>query len=60
MLTKIKVLESLNEMPETFALDELIDKLILLQKVDKGLEESAKGVITPDNELDTKMKKWLD
>ena len=45
MLTKEKVINSLNELPDTFSMDELIDKLMLLQKIEAGLEQSKKGEV---------------
>jgi len=32
-------------MPEKFSIDELMDKLILLQKIGKGLEQSKKDEV---------------
>ena len=40
MITKDQVLNSLKEMPTQFSIDELMDKLILLQKIEIGLEQS--------------------
>jgi len=37
MLTKEKVIQSLQNMPDQFFIDELIDKLLLLQKIETGL-----------------------
>ena len=45
MLTKDKVISSLNDLPDTFSMDELIDKLMLLQKIETGLEQSEKGEV---------------
>lgn len=59
MLTKDKVYKSLDDLPEEFSLDELLDKLILLQKIETGLEQSDSGQIIPDDELDSKLEKWL-
>ena len=59
MLTKDKVYKSLDDLPEKFSLDELLDKLILLQKIETGLEQSDDGQIIADEELDSKLEKWL-
>jgi hypothetical protein len=42
MLTKEQVINSLKEMPDKFSIDDLMDKLILLQKIEIGLEQSKK------------------
>jgi hypothetical protein len=51
MLTKEKVMNSLQNMPGTFSIDELIDKLILLLKIETGLEQSKKSEVLPAKEV---------
>ncbi len=34
MLTKEQVIQSFNDLPEKFTLDELIDKMVLLEKIE--------------------------
>lgn len=60
MLTKTQVLENIKDLPDKFSIEELMDKIILLQKIEIGLEQSKNDQITPDNQLDEKLKKWLD
>ncbi|MGY6743258.1 MAG: hypothetical protein ACXIUQ_11020 [Cecembia sp.] len=43
MITKEKVLETLKTMPNEFSIDDLMDKLILLNKVQVGMEQAKKG-----------------
>ena len=45
MITKDQVISSLKDMPDQFSIDELMDKLILLQKIEKGLEQSKAGEV---------------
>ena len=59
MLTKEKVLESIKHLPDHFSVDEIIDRIILLDKIEIGMEQSAKGLVTPDEELDKKLPEWL-
>ena len=40
MLTKDNVLKTISKFPESFSLDELIDKLIFMDKVERGLDQS--------------------
>ncbi len=40
MLTKKKFIKSMKDLPETFSVDEIIDLVILLQKIEIGLEQS--------------------
>jgi hypothetical protein len=59
MLTKDKVYKSLEDLPDKFSLDELLDKLILLQKIETGLEQSDSGQTISDDDLERKLGKWL-
>lgn len=58
MLTKNQVINSLKEMPEEFSIDELMDKLILLQKIENGLTQSKSNTIYSTNEAKELLKKW--
>ena len=59
MLTKEKVLKTINDLPDTFSADEVIERIILLQKIEKGLEQSAKGQTHSTATAKKKLKKWL-
>jgi hypothetical protein len=41
MLNKNKVLRTLENLPETFSIEEIIDHLVLLQKIELGLEQAT-------------------
>ncbi len=45
MITKEKVIDSLKNMPDRFSIDELIDRLLFIEKVEKGLAQSEKGEV---------------
>jgi hypothetical protein len=60
MITKVKLLESIKNLPDRFSIDELLDRLLLLQKIEIGLEQSENNQIISDEQLDDKLKKWLD
>jgi hypothetical protein len=51
MVTKIKVLEAVSTMPEQFNIDELIERLLFIQKVEKGLEQSEKSEVISSKKL---------
>jgi len=36
MITKKKLLKSIKDLPDTFSVDEIIDRIILLQKIEIG------------------------
>ncbi|WP_303918092.1 hypothetical protein [Draconibacterium sediminis] len=60
MLTKAKVISELNKFPEEFSMDELFEKLILMEKIDKAREQSARGDVVSEAELDYEVKKWFE
>lgn len=59
MLKKVKVLETLNGLPENFTIDELIDHLLFIDKVDRGLQDSKSGKTNTTDQAKDKLKKWL-
>ncbi|HKJ41217.1 MAG TPA: hypothetical protein VKA27_03945 [Sunxiuqinia sp.] len=59
MLTKNKVIETISKFPDQFSLDELVDRMILIQKVEQGLEESENSQITSDEDLDKEVNSWF-
>lgn len=59
MLTK-KILQShLSELPEKFTIDELVERLILIEKIETGLIQSENGEVISDLKLDKELEKWF-
>ena len=59
MLTKAKVQELVNHMPETFSIDDLVEKVILLQKVEQAKEQIKNGEFYTEDEMDQEINSWL-
>ncbi len=59
MLTKAQLLSSIKDLPEKFSFDDVIDRIILLEKIENGLEQSANGKIRSTKSAKEKLKKWL-
>lgn len=59
MLKREKIINTLKIIPDQVSLDEVLDRIILLDKIETGLEQSEKGQLTPDDELDGKLPEWL-
>jgi len=49
MLTKTKSIEQIEKFPEGFSIDELVERLILIEKVELGLKQSENGEIISDS-----------
>jgi hypothetical protein len=43
MLTKKKVMQTVSSLPDSFSIEEIIDRLVLLQKIETGIKQSAAG-----------------
>jgi predicted transcriptional regulator len=59
MITKEKLLQSINDMPDKFSIDDLLDRIVLLNKVETGLEQSKRGETYSSEEAKENLKKWL-
>ena len=60
MLTKTKLREQIEEFPEKFSVDELVERLILIEKIDHGIEQSEKDEVISDAEVTNEMKTWFE
>lgn len=60
MLSKKDVLKSLKDLPDEFPLDDAIDRLIVLHKINKGRQEIKEGKGLTTEQAKKKLKKWLN
>ena len=59
MITKAQIKNTLDSLPEDVTIEQVIEQLIFLGKVQKGLEDSDKGRINTVEEAKQKLNKWL-
>lgn len=59
MLTKTRLKKEIEKFPEKFTIDELIEKLILIEKTQEGEKQSDKGEIISEGYLDKEIEKWF-
>ena len=59
MLNKKKVLRTLENLPETFSIEEIIGQLVLLQKIELGLEQATNNETVSTEEAKARLNKWL-
>jgi len=59
MITKTQIINSLDKLPEKLTIDQIVDHLIFVEKIQKGLDDSASGRINTKEEAKQKLKKWL-
>ena len=57
MIIKKQLTLTLEQFPEQFSLEELIDKLILLDKIERGNIQSKNNEVINEEELENEMQK---
>lgn len=58
MVTREKVLEAVKNMPQEFSIDDLMDKLLLLNKIEIGLDQSKNDEMYTAEEAKKMIKEW--
>lgn len=58
MIKKSTLLENLTDLPEEFSIDELVERLIIIQKVDVAQKQSMEGLRFTELEAINMIKKW--
>ena len=53
-----KALEAMKEFPQEFELEELIERLVFVEKVEKGLQQIEQGKTVSHEEVKNITKKW--
>lgn len=59
MLTKQVLKKTIDKLPINFTIDELLDKLIFIEKINEGLKQSEEGKTSSKKEAEKKLSKWL-
>jgi predicted transcriptional regulator len=59
MLTKNEVLKSLKNMPNKFHAEDAIERIILLEKISMGIQQSDEGKVLTKDQARKRLKKWL-
>ncbi|MBK9717879.1 MAG: hypothetical protein IPQ02_09095 [Saprospiraceae bacterium] len=60
MITKEKLLAQIESFPENISIDELIDRLIFIEKLENRILESEKEETISEEELKTIISKWSE
>ena len=60
MITKTKLKEQIDQLPEEFSIDDLVERLILIEKIDRGNHQSEKGEVISESALDKEIEKWFE
>lgn len=57
-MKKETALDVINELPHEFELDELLEKLIFIEKVEDGLNQLEEGKSISHDDLKKSIEKW--
>jgi hypothetical protein len=59
IMTKYQLTSTLQTMPEEFGIDELMERLVILQKIEQGRKDVQEGKIYTTTQAKQKLSKWL-
>ena len=59
MTSKEKVLQAVNDLPDDASIEDAMDRLLLLSKIERGLQQADGGQTIPHSEVKERMAKWL-
>ncbi len=57
-MKKATVISALNELPKEFNLDELLERLLVIEKIDEGLKEAKAGKTVSHESAKKIISKW--
>lgn len=58
MLTRDKIHQLVDHMPEIFSADDIIQEIILLQKIEIAEQQIANGEYLTEEEMDKEIDSW--
>jgi len=58
MLTRNTVRQSIDNLPDSFTIDELIEQLIFIEKVEEGIKQSDEGKTISNDDVKSMIEKW--
>ena len=59
MGTKQQILKVIEDLPDDASVEDAIDRLYLLYKIDKGIRQADRGELLSQDEARQRMAKWL-
>ncbi len=59
MRTKQQILKAIEELPDDASVEDALDRLFLLYKVERGLRQADRGELIRQEEVRQRMAKWL-
>ncbi|MBN1442869.1 MAG: hypothetical protein JXA90_09175 [Planctomycetes bacterium] len=60
MKTKAQILKAIEQLPDDASIEDAFERLVLLYKVERGLEQADSGSLIPQDDAKKQMSKWLE
>jgi predicted transcriptional regulator len=57
-MQKSTIINTLNELPNKFNIDEFLERLIVIEKIDEGMEEAKAGKTIRHEKVKKLVAKW--
>ena len=57
-MQKSTIINTLNELPSKFNLDDFLERLIVIEKIDEGMEEAKAGKTISHDKVKKMVAKW--
>lgn len=58
-MKKTTIINALEDLPKEINLDDFLERLIVIEKIESGLKDVKEGKTISHEEVKKKMKKWL-
>lgn len=58
-MRKSAVIDSISKLPDEFSIEEIIERLVILEKIEKGRQQIKDGKINTEDQAKGKLNKWL-
>ncbi len=59
MLTKEKVKKTIERLPDEFTVDQIVEELMVLNKIEEGLKDIEDGRVFTTDQVKQELKTWL-
>lgn len=58
-MTKEKIHQAVDDLPNEFSVEDLLEKIIFLHKIEVGYQQSENGEVLSSEDARKKLAKWL-
>lgn len=58
-MKKSSVIESISKLPDEVTIDEIVERLIVIEKIEKGRNDVQAGKVNTEDKAKAKLSKWL-